>query len=88
MWWVGAAGLVVGNVIIGRREEEGDGAQGGEREREGERENASERAREGYRDQEDEAVEEIEMDGDRDGDGLVVKEGLKAGVIREREVGG
>ncbi|KAL9641211.1 MAG: hypothetical protein Q9204_000199 [Flavoplaca sp. TL-2023a] len=26
LWWVGAAGLVVGNVIIGRREEEGDGS--------------------------------------------------------------
>lgn len=25
MWWVGAAGLVVGNVVIGRREEEGEG---------------------------------------------------------------
>ncbi|KAL8781865.1 MAG: hypothetical protein Q9213_005806 [Squamulea squamosa] len=24
LWWVGAAGLVVGNVVIGRREEEGD----------------------------------------------------------------
>ena len=23
LWWVGAAGLVVGNVVIGRREEEG-----------------------------------------------------------------
>lgn len=25
LWWVGAAGLVVGNVVIGRREEEEDG---------------------------------------------------------------
>ncbi|KAL8659162.1 MAG: hypothetical protein Q9226_000569 [Calogaya cf. arnoldii] len=25
LWWVGAVGLVVGNVVIGRREEEGDG---------------------------------------------------------------
>ena len=24
LWWVGAAGLVVGNVVIGRRDEEGD----------------------------------------------------------------
>ena len=24
LWWVGASGLVVGNVVIGRREEEGD----------------------------------------------------------------
>lgn len=24
LWWVGAAGLLVGNVVIGRREEEGD----------------------------------------------------------------
>lgn len=25
LWWVGAGGLVVGTVVIGRREEEGDG---------------------------------------------------------------
>ena len=24
LWWVGAAGLVVGNVVIGRRDEDGD----------------------------------------------------------------
>ena len=24
LWWIGAAGLVVGNVVIGRRDEEGD----------------------------------------------------------------
>jgi len=47
LWWVGAAGLVVGNVVIGRREEDGDhsspnpGNPGGEREEE---------RREGYRD--------------------------------------
>lgn len=83
LWWVGAAGLVVGNVIIGRREEEGDGGKAEERETEGD----SEREREGYRDQEDEdedeTVEEIEMDGDAEG----VKEGAKGGVVREREVG-
>ena len=28
LWWVGAAGLVVGNVVIGRREE-GDGDEDG-----------------------------------------------------------
>ena len=31
LWWVGAAGLVVGNVVIGRREEDGVGK--GKRER-------------------------------------------------------
>lgn len=35
MWWVGAGGLVVGNVVIGRREEGEEGkrgsADGGER---------------------------------------------------------
>lgn len=25
LWWVGAGGLVVGNVVIGRRDEEGEG---------------------------------------------------------------
>lgn len=84
LWWLGAAGLVVGNVIIGRREEEGDGAKAEEREGEGEED--SEREREGYRDQEeeheDEAVEEIEMNGG----GVAVKEEVKSGVVKEREV--
>lgn len=84
LWWLGAAGLVVGNVIIGRREEEGDGAKAEEREGEGEED--SEREREGYRDQEeeheDEAVEDIEMNGG----GVAVKEEVKSGVVKEREV--
>ena len=42
LWWVGAAGLVLGNVIIGRREEDGDkvtvrNERGGEGEHEEER---------------------------------------------------
>lgn len=56
LWWVGAAGLVVGNVVIGRRDEEGDvtfkgkvGEGGGRGEQEGE-----ELRREGYRDREGE----------------------------------
>lgn len=56
LWWVGAAGLVVGNVIIGRRDEEGDVTfkgkareEGGRGEQEGE-----EQRREGYRDREGE----------------------------------
>lgn len=56
LWWVGAAGLVVGNVVIGRRDEEGDvtfkgkvGGDGGRGEQEGE-----ELRREGYRDREGE----------------------------------
>ncbi len=56
LWWVGAAGLVVGNVVIGRRDEEGDvnlkgkvGEDGGRVEQEGE-----EQRREGYRDREGE----------------------------------
>lgn len=56
LWWVGAAGLVVGNVVIGRRDEEGDvafkgkvGEEGGRGEQEGQ-----EQRREGYRDREGE----------------------------------
>lgn len=56
LWWVGAAGLVVGNVVIGRRDEEGDvtfkgkvGEDGIRGEQEGE-----EQRREGYRDREGE----------------------------------
>ena len=56
LWWVGAAGLVVGNVVIGRRDEEGDvtlkgrvGEDAGRVEQEGE-----EQRREGYRDREGE----------------------------------
>lgn len=79
LWWLGAAGLVVGNVIIGRREEEGE--EGGGKAGEGD----SEREREGYRDQEEEeheeAVEEIEMSGD----GVAGKEGVESEVAEERE---
>ena len=57
LWWVGAAGLVVGNVVIGRRDEEGDvtfkgkvGGDGGQ----GEQEEEEDRRREGYRDREGE----------------------------------
>jgi len=52
LWWVGAGGLVVGTVVIGRREEEGDGSKVretgtgiGDGERQG---------RDGYRDREGE----------------------------------
>ena len=60
LWWVGAAGLVVGNVIIGRREEvdvkgkDGGGEDLNLREAEGERS--------GYRDQEGERQDEPELD--------------------------
>ncbi|KAL2044408.1 hypothetical protein N7G274_003113 [Stereocaulon virgatum] len=69
LWWVGAAGLVVGNVVIGRREEEeGGGGEGGKR--------GAEERREGYRDC------EVEEDGTSDGIELVgegVKEGRSGG---------
>ncbi len=39
LWWVGAGGLVVGNVVIGRRDEE-------------EKVEGEEERREGYRDEE------------------------------------
>lgn len=32
LWWVGALGLVVGNVVIGRRDEGGDGEEIGKEE--------------------------------------------------------
>lgn len=52
LWWVGAAGLVVGNVVIGHREEEGDNPKVQLGEREGVDE--GEERREGYRDREGE----------------------------------
>jgi tRNA wybutosine-synthesizing protein 1 len=55
LWWVGAAGLVVGNVVVGRREE-GDGSGKGTGDMRGSR------PREGYRD--------VDVDGDGDGDGV------------------
>ncbi|KAK4696488.1 hypothetical protein P7C71_g1427, partial [Lecanoromycetidae sp. Uapishka_2] len=70
LWWVGAAGLVVGNVVIGRREE-GDNPDievktGREAENEGEE------RREGYRDRE----------GDEDGDGNGISDGVE--LVEER----
>ena len=50
LWWVGAAGLVVGNVVIGRRDEEGDDSA----EKRGSAETGvEEERREGYRDVDD-----------------------------------
>ena len=51
LWWVGAAGLVVGNVVIGRRDEDGDVTSKGKA-----RENVGreEQSRSGYRDREGE----------------------------------
>ena len=46
LWWVGAGGLVVGNVVIGRRDEE-------------EKVEGEEERREGYRDEEREEVNGI-----------------------------
>ena len=69
LWWVGAAGLVVGNVVIGRRDEEGDdapkgkvGEGGGRAEQAGE-----EQRREGYRDREGEE----DVDGGGGGEGAI-----------------
>ena len=67
LWWVGAGGLVVGNVVIGRRDEE-------------EKVEGEEERREGYRDEEREeengisdgvTVELVEGQGAKweDGDG-------------------
>jgi hypothetical protein len=64
LWWVGAAGLVVGNVVVGRREE-GDGSGKGKGDMGGSR------PREGYRD----VDVDVDVDGDSDGvemDGKVV----------------
>ena len=55
LWWFGAAGLVVGNVVIGRREEEGDDSKVSLGGRSGGYE--GEERREAYRDQ---GVEEDE----------------------------
>lgn len=67
LWWVGAAGLVVGNVVIGRREEEGDNPSTKvvlDDEGEGE-----ESRRQGYRDRE----------GEQDADGGI-SDGVELGV--------
>ncbi|KAL8673023.1 MAG: hypothetical protein Q9168_002546 [Polycauliona sp. 1 TL-2023] len=86
LWWVGAAGLVVGNVIIGRREEEG--GDGGKAEGSKAVQLQEERpvGGEGYRDYEDERDEvdddvlELDMDvGDRaKGDGRGHAEGERS----------
>ncbi|KAK3174327.1 hypothetical protein OEA41_001571 [Lepraria neglecta] len=65
LWWVGAAGLVVGNVVIGRRDEDDDTAK---------TESGREGRREGYRD------DEGEEDGISDGVELV-GEGVKGGGV-------
>ena len=77
LWWLGAVGLVVGNVIIGRREER-EGSKG-------EREEAPlMEGEEGYR---DEAVDgevdddALELDGDTDGS-KIVKDGEDGGDKR------
>ena len=74
LWWVGAGGLVVGNVVIGRRGEEEEKVEGEEEER-----------REGYRDEEREEGEGI-SDGVTvelvEGRGGKVEEGDGSGVQR------
>lgn len=61
LWWVGAAGLVVGNVIIGRREEVDVNGKDGGREDVNLREAGEERS-EGYRDQEGGRGDELELE--------------------------
>lgn len=73
LWWVGAAGLVVGNVVIGHRDEEGDNpkiALGGR----GPEEEGEER-REGYRDAEGE-----------EGSGEAISDGVELGVKAQEGV--
>lgn len=62
LWWVGAAGLVVGNVVIGRREEEGDNPGAGVKVRR-EAESEGEERRDGYRDREGDGNEGGISDG-------------------------
>lgn len=72
LWWVGAAGLVVGNVVIGRREEEGDNPGAGVKVGR-EAENEGEERREGYRDragEEDRISDGVELVEERTKDGL------------------
>ncbi|KAL8854395.1 MAG: hypothetical protein Q9221_000882 [Calogaya cf. arnoldii] len=82
LWWVGAAGLVVGNVVIGRREEEGD-ENGGKAQalkdvqlQEGERP-----VGEGYRDfdeggreEVDDDILELDPDGEDEAKGVKTRE--------------
>ena len=62
LWWVGAAGLVAGNVIIGRREEVDVKSKDGEGEDVSLRDQEREQS-EGYRDQEGEGQDEPELEG-------------------------
>lgn len=70
LWWVGAAGLVVGNVVIGARKEEGDGRKGEEGGGgNGEGDEGVPLVREGeggerYRDDEEEEEERVLVDED------------------------
>ena len=83
LWWVGAAGLVVGNVVIGRRDEEGGvtfkGEVVGGDEQEGERE---EQRREGYRDREGE--EDVNGGGGGGGGEGAISDGVE---LDEAKVG-
>lgn len=67
LWWVGAAGLVVGNVVIGRRDEDGDVTS---KSKAGEDFAREEQWREGYRDRE----------GEEDVDGGGAKGAISDGV--------
>ena len=71
LWWVGAAGLVVGNVVIGRRDEE-DASEAGKDGR------AEEERRERYRDS------EHEEDGSGISDGVELEEDTLKQVGEER----
>lgn len=66
LWWLGAALLVAGSVIIGRREEGNkagvEAATGIEPLLEGERQG------EGFRDSDEEGEEDVEMNSVKDGD--------------------
>lgn len=64
LWWVGAAGLVVGNVIIGRREE---GETKGVEVKDGDAVSLTEGGNrmEGYRDREVEAEGDGVLEGER-----------------------
>lgn len=75
LWWVGAGGLVVGNVVIGRREEEGDNPKV-----EGDDAEVEEERREGYRDRAD---NEDENEGISDGVELI-EERLKGDEAVQR----
>lgn len=70
LWWVGAGGLVVGNVVIGRRDEEGDVGftnmgEGMVGDTEGE----------GYRDRE--GGEDVDVYGSGGGNGGAISDGVE-----------